>query len=140
MSCSQAKLAEVARLLEHHQEETTFIFTADNAAAYALSTRLLVPAITCNIGQAERSEILDGLRRGRLRAVVSAQVLNEGIDLPEARVGVIVGGVKGGREHVQRVGRLLRPQPGKQALIYELVASGTHEVRHAASRQLFLVA
>ena len=140
VSCSEAKLAEVARLLERHPAETTFIFTADNAAAYTLSARLLVPAITCHIGQAERGEILAGLRDGRLRTVVSAQVLNEGIDLPEARVGIIMGGVKGGREHVQRVGRLLRPQPGKEALIYELVAHRTHEERHAERRQLFLVA
>ena len=72
---------------------------------------------------------------GALRVLVSAQVLNEGIDVPDADIAIIVGGVRGGREHVQRVGRLLRPMPGKRALVYELVMAGTHEVRKARDRR-----
>lgn len=140
VSSAEAKMEEVSHLLSMHHDDRTFIFTADNQAAYALSTRLLVPAITCHISRGERASILKGLATGLLRAVVSAQVLNEGIDLPEARVGIIVGGSLGGREHVQRVGRLLRPQAGKEALVYELVAQGTFEVNHANLRQLSLLA
>lgn len=49
--------------------------------------------------------------------MVSAQVSNEGLDVPDADVAIIVGGTRGEREHVQRVGRLLRPRPGKRALV-----------------------
>jgi superfamily II DNA or RNA helicase len=62
---------------------------------------------------------------------VSAQVLNEGIDLPDAETAILVGGRLGTREYLQRIGRLLRPAPGKQALVYELIMRDTHEVRNS---------
>jgi superfamily II DNA or RNA helicase len=42
--------------------------------------------------------------------------------------------VLGRREHVQRIGRVLRPAPGKRALLYELVTMGTNDARRAARR------
>src|SRR4029077_19158370 len=96
--------------------------------------RLVMPP-TGVIGRRERDQALARFRAGEVRALVSAQVLNEGIDVPDAEVAIIVGGVRGQREHVQRVGRLLRPAPGKRAVIYELVLQGTHETRKAVQRR-----
>jgi superfamily II DNA or RNA helicase len=62
-------------------------------------------------------------------------VLNEGIDVPDADVGIVVGGTQGIREHVQRVGRLLRPAAGKRATVYELIADDTTEGRDAQRRR-----
>ena len=80
--------------------------------------------ITCDIPRAERAAALERFRRGELRALVSARVLNDGIDVPDADVAIVVGGTQGEREHVQRIGRLLRPQEGKTAVVYELVMRG----------------
>ena len=96
--------------------------------------------ITCDIGRAERDEVLERFRAGTLRCLVSAQVLNEGIDVPDAGVGVVVGGAQGKREHVQRVGRLLRPAAGKRATVYELVMADTSEVGKAERRSEGLAA
>jgi len=96
--------------------------------------------LTSEIGRAERQEALERFRRGELRALVSAQVLNEGVDVPEADVGIVVAGRMGEREHVQRVGRLLRPGPGKEALVYELVVAQSGEVRQAERRGARLAA
>ena len=65
--------------------------------------------------------------------------LNEGVDVPDAEIGIIVAGQRGEREHVQRVGRLLRPREGKRALIYEMVIRDTAEVGQAARRREGLV-
>jgi superfamily II DNA or RNA helicase len=135
VSCARNKMDFVAQLLNRHREDQLLIFTSDNHAAYGLSRRLLVPALTCDIGRNERQEVLDRFGRGELRAIISARVLNEGVDVPQANVGIIVGGARGGREHVQRVGRLLRPMPGKRAVVYELVAKDTHEERLSANRE-----
>jgi superfamily II DNA or RNA helicase len=62
-------------------------------------------------------------------------VLNEGLDVPDADVAIIVGSALGEREYVQRVGRLLRPGEGKRALVYELVTRKTIEVRQARRRR-----
>jgi superfamily II DNA or RNA helicase len=58
---------------------------------------------------------------------VKARVLNEGVDVPDVSVGVIVSGSGSVREHVQRLGRILRPKAGKQAVLYELVSEDTAE-------------
>jgi len=132
---AQGKLELVEQLLQRHRDDRTLLFTAGNEEAYLLSRRLLIPAITCDIGRAERADLLDRLRRGLLRSLVSAQVLNEGIDVPEARVAVLCGGRQGEREQVQRAGRVLRPAPGKRALIYELVVRDTFEERQSERRR-----
>jgi superfamily II DNA or RNA helicase len=64
---------------------------------------------------------------GELRCITTSRVLNEGVDLPAAEVAIVVSGTSTVREHVQRLGRILRPSEGKQAMLYELVAEGTTE-------------
>lgn len=135
LALTQAKLETVGKLLEEHRERKVLIFTADNAAAYQIARTHLVMPITCDIARKERDAALEGFRTGALRALVSSRVLNEGLDVPEADVGIVVGGAQGAREHVQRIGRLLRPAPGKRAIVYELVSRGTVEVRSAFHRR-----
>src|SRR6266446_5770806 len=127
---------EMLRVLRHrHRDARLLIFTADNESAYSIAREHLVMPFTCDIGRGEREEVLVRFREGTLRALVSARVLNEGIDVPDADVAIIVGGALGQREHVQRVGRLLRPLEGKRALVYELVSRQTTEVRLARRRR-----
>lgn len=139
-SFTRAKARAVSVLLERHRRSRVLLFTADNETAYEIARRHLIMPITCEIGRAERVRALEAFRRGELGALVSARVLNEGIDVPDADVAVIVGGTQGRREHVQRIGRLLRPAPGKRALVYELVTTATGEARQAAERRRGLAA
>ena len=84
--------------------------------------------ITHHTKSAERKEFLDMFRSGTYNVLVTSQVLNEGVDVPEAAVGVVISGTASTREHIQRLGRILRPSPGKeQAVLYELVSAGTSE-------------
>jgi superfamily II DNA or RNA helicase len=137
---TRAKSEAVARLLARHRDARVLVFTADNESAYAISREHLIMPITCEVSRAERVRALQAFRDGELRALVSARVLNEGIDVPDADVAVIVAGAGGEREHVQRIGRLLRPAPGKRALVYELVTMATGEVRRARERRRGLAA
>lgn len=133
-----AKRLAVAELMARHARSKVLVFTADNATAYAIAREQLVMPITCDIPRGERAQALERFRRGELRALVSARVLNEGIDVPDAEVAVVVGGTQGEREHVQRIGRLLRPAEGKSAVVYELVMRGTTEVLQARRRRVGL--
>jgi superfamily II DNA or RNA helicase len=135
VSFTRAKARAVGMLLSRHRGSRVLVFTADNAAAYAIAAEQLIMPITCDVSRGEREQALEAFRRGELRALVSARVLNEGIDVPDADVAIIVGSTFGEREHVQRVGRLLRPAPGKRALVYELVSAATTEVWRAAARR-----
>ena len=137
---SGEKRAVVSELLLRHRDARLLVFAADNETAYAVAREHLVQPITCDIGPAERVRALQRFSRGELRILVSARVLNEGIDVPAADVAIVVGGSQGAREYVQRVGRVLRPAEGKQALVYDLVTRGTFEVRCAARHRRALAA
>ena len=140
LGLTQAKRRAVGDLLERHRASRVLIFTADNDAAYAIARERLIMPITCDISRAERDRVLGAFRRGELKALVSSRVLNEGLDVPDADVAIVVGGTGGQREHVQRVGRLLRPLPGKHAIVYELVTAATSETRRAQERRRGLAA
>jgi superfamily II DNA or RNA helicase len=130
----RCKRAALAALLARHREQRTLVFVAHNETAYTIAREHLIMPLTAEIGRDERQATLERFRSGELRALVSAQVLNEGVDVPQAEVGIVVAGRMGEREHVQRVGRLLRPAADKQALLYELVVAQSGEVRQAERR------
>jgi hypothetical protein len=128
LALTEAKSRAVGLLLERHRDARVLVFTADKEAAYAIAREHLVMPITADVRRGERDAALSAFRSGAIRALVSARVLNEGFDVPDAEVGIVVGGAQGEREHVQRIGRLLRPAPNKRAIVYELVTRGTGEV------------
>jgi len=134
-----AKLDYVERLLHQHRHDRTIVFTQDNATVYLLSRTFLIPAITHLTKVSERSAILAGFRQGQFAALATSKVLNEGVDIPEANVAIVMSGSGSVREHVQRLGRILRKgQAGKEAkraLLYELVTGGTSESMTSTRRR-----
>lgn len=130
-----AKLAWLEHLLSVHSRDRAIIFSQDNATAYGVSRQFLLPCITHQTKVKERSAILRGLKDGTYGAVVTSRVLNEGVDVPEANVAVVLSGSGSVREHVQRLGRVLRPREGKRAILYELVTRDTVETKTSDRRR-----
>jgi superfamily II DNA or RNA helicase len=124
---SPAKLQKLEELLQKHQGDRVIVFTADNATVYQIARRFLVPPITHQTKARERKQILERFHSGEYNVVVTSQVLNEGVDVPAANVGIVLSGTSTIRESVQRLGRLLRKQKDKQAILYEVVARDTAE-------------
>jgi superfamily II DNA or RNA helicase len=133
--CAPAKLEYVEHLLHRHRRDRAILFTQDNATCYEVSRRFLVPSITHQTKIKERSDILAGLAEGRYGAVVTSKVLNEGVDVPDANVAIVVSGSGSVREHVQRLGRVLRKKGDKRAVLYELVTGDTTETFTSARRR-----
>jgi superfamily II DNA or RNA helicase len=133
---SQAKVDRLEEILRTHPEDRILIFTQHNDLVYRISRRFLLPFITHTTNKDERYEMLKGFREGKFRAIVTSKVLDEGIDVPEASLGVIVSGTGSSREFVQRLGRLLRKREGKErAKLIELVSSETSETRTSSRRR-----
>jgi superfamily II DNA or RNA helicase len=65
---------------------------------------------------------------GKYKVIVTSQVLDEGVDVPDASVGLVLGGTGSTREYVQRLGRLLRKKEGKTAKLVEIISKETVEV------------
>ncbi len=133
-----AKTAVLIQLLQRHHDERVLIFSEFTAVVEGLSRDLLIPAITYKTPPAERAAVLDGFRSGRFTKLATGRVLNEGVDVPDASVAIVLSGTGTRREYVQRLGRVLRPKAGP-AVLYELITEETGEVhltrrRHARPR------
>jgi superfamily II DNA or RNA helicase len=97
----------------------------------------LIPFITYKTGKEERQNVLKGFREGRYNAIVTSKVLDEGVDVPDAELGIILSGTGSGREFIQRLGRLLRPKPNvnKKAKLIEIISADTREIGTSAKRK-----
>ncbi len=124
---STTKQEWVWKLMQRHRGDRILIFTQDNDTAYQLGTRFFLPVLTHQTKLKERNAFLNGFRDGTYSILVTSKVLNEGVDVPEANVAIIVSGSGSVREHVQRLGRILRKREGKQAVLYELISKRTGE-------------
>jgi hypothetical protein len=75
-----------------------------------------------------RRETLDGLRVRRLHAVAAPRVLDEGVDVPDANLGIVMSASRTRRQMIQRLGRILRrKQPGVAARFVIMFAKDTVE-------------
>ena len=155
MMNSDAKVETLEAILDDHRDDRVIVFTAHNDLVYRLSERFLLPAITHQTGAAERREILERFREGTYSRVVTSNVLDEGVDVPDANVAVVLSGSGSEREFTQRLGRILRPKDGdgasnvnvaedgktarstlgERALLYEVVSAETAEERVAERRR-----
>ena len=132
---TQAKLRTLDFLLKKHARDRTLIFTSDNDTVHAISAAFLIPALTHQTPTKERKAILEAFNHGEYLALATSKVLNEGVNIPEASVAIILSGSGSTREHVQRLGRILRKREGKQAILYEVVTAGTVEERISERRR-----
>jgi len=133
---AQAKLDILEQLLRAHQAQSMLIFTAHNRFAYRIARQYLIPVITHQTKAAERKEILDKFCQRDYRAIVTSKVLNEGVDVPAAKIAVILGGSASDREYVQRLGRVLRKQGNEEAILYEVIVRDTADERIAERRRI----
>jgi superfamily II DNA or RNA helicase len=131
---TDSKLRVLSELLQRHRREKVLIFTAENEMVYRISRRFLVPSITHETGVKERRAWLEAFNRGEVLCLATSKVLNEGVNIPDASVAVVLSGSGSTREHIQRLGRILRKLPGKEAILYEVVTQGTTE-EHISRRR-----
>ena len=124
---SSAKIDRIWELIQQHQGDRVIIFTQDNEMAYHIGKRFFLPVLTHHTKLKEREDFLQSFHIGIYSMLVTSKVLNEGAVVPAANVAIVVSGSGSVREQVQRLGRILRGHPGKQAYLYELVSKSTGE-------------
>jgi superfamily II DNA or RNA helicase len=151
---SRAKIEELREILAENKGAKTIIFTQHNSLVHEISDKFLIPLITHKTIKDERQDVLKGFKEGRYMAIVTSKVLDEGVDIPDAELGVILSGTGSAREFIQRLGRLLRPNPHdnsgssassrttssnykdyKKARLIEIISSETKETVTSARRK-----
>ncbi len=133
------RAAEKLRVLEDlfrlHSGEPVIVFAGSNAMARDVSLRFLVPCLLSHCGKRERLDVLEGLESGAYPALVANRVLDEGVDLPEVKVAIVIGGLASDRQAKQRLGRILRKSGNQRATLYEIVTDDTSDVRRSRQRR-----
>jgi superfamily II DNA or RNA helicase len=129
------KLRVLEDIFRLHPRERTIVFAGSNAMAMDVSRRFLVPTLLNFSRKRERHAVLDGFARGTFPVIVANQVLDEGVDVPEAKVAVVIGGQASTRQAKQRLGRILRRSGASRALLYEVVSQNTGEEERSRRRR-----
>jgi len=130
---SSSKVPVAARIVAREVElgSKVLVFTQFIEQAEEIYRRLREAGIAAELVTSESGNRDVALRRfsaGAVRCIVTTTVLDEGVDVPDADVAVIVSGTGSVRQMVQRVGRVVRASPGKRwARVYEIIARGTIE-------------
>jgi len=131
----KAKFDAIWKIICDHAGEKMIVFTHQNSFAYAIARRFCLPVISHKTTNFQRKETLKQFKEGDIDIVVTSKVLNEGVDVPSASVAIVASGTSSVREHVQRIGRILRHQKGKKAFLYELVSKNTREENASKRRR-----
>ena len=75
-------------------------------------------------GDTERQNIISQFVKQQLQVLVGIKCLDEGIDIPNARIAILLSNSTNPREYVQRVGRVIRQAPNKQvSIIYDFIVT-----------------
>ena len=130
---SQAKTELLETLLIRHRAERCLVFAEH---VEAVGRAYLLPTITGRTPAAERAALTADFAAGRVTKIAVSRVWNEGVNVPAASVAIMMAGTGMERDAIQRLGRVLRPAPGKRAVLYELVARETAEEGISARRGL----
>lgn len=129
------KLRVLEDLFRLHQTTSIIVFVGSNAMAREISLRFLVPCLLSHCGKRERAEVLKGFSEGTYPVLVANRVLDEGVDLPEVKVAIVIGGTASERQATQRLGRILRKSGKRDAVLYEIVTDATSEVQRSRTRR-----
>lgn len=106
------------------------IDAANEIAAALIARGHHVALYHTKIGGPMRRDNLRLFREGIFQILVSCRALDEGINVPETEVGVIASSTASSRQRIQRLGRLLRPAPGKSsAQVFTLYATESEQKR-----------
>ena len=79
--------------------------------------------VTGNMPMEERDDAISGLADGRTQILCSVDVVSEGTDVPAVSAAILLRPTQSEALYLQQVGRILRPQPGKIAIVLDHVGS-----------------
>jgi superfamily II DNA or RNA helicase len=122
----------------------TLVFTETIEGSEAAAERLegadvRATAIHSGHNAQTRRDTLEDLRAGHLDAVCAPRILDEGIDVPDADLGIILAATRQRRQMIQRMERVLRKKvDGRHARFVVVYVKDTTEDPENGAREAFL--
>jgi len=136
---ASAKVTAVQQLCDMYPERKTIIFSQTIDFADKVTEELGDTCVSFHskIGKKARSANLDKLidNRTKVTRISTAKALNEGMNVPDISMAIIASGTSKVKDLIQRIGRTVRWEEGKQALIFHLYIEGSQEEKWVNSAQ-----
>lgn len=139
---ARSRLPMTIRLVEAHRLEKSIVFheqiqAADIIVRTLVDRRHRAAAYHSGLGSSIRQDNLRMFKFGGVDVLVTCRALDEGVNVPNASVAVIAASTASTRQRIQRLGRVLRPAPGKAlSSVYTLYATMPEEDRLRAEAQM----
>ena len=137
---SEAKVEAVKHLCELYPERKIIIFSQTIDFADKVTEEIGENCVSFHskIGKKARTANLDKLidNRTKVTRISTAKALNEGVNVPDISMAIIASGTSKVKDLIQRIGRAVRWEEGKQALIFHLFIEGSQEEKWVASSQM----
>jgi len=133
LSRLEAKKEAVYNIALGHPNERMLVFSESIDSIEGLKKYLLEKGIRAETYHSNKPENIRDLIFKRWGAefnvLLSCRALDEGIDVPECSIAVMIASGMSVRQLVQRKGRIMRPREGKIAKLYVVYAYGSLEAK-----------
>lgn len=140
-----AKQTSIGQMLGAFADaERTLLFTQSIESANVIAENLGALGVAAAVHHsgldgAVRADVMERFERGSLTALASVQTLEEGVDVPDADLAIIVAASKQRRQMVQRMGRIMRrKRDGRDARFIIQFVQGTDEDPRLGAHESFL--
>ena len=125
---------------KHLSGQTAIAFCCSVAHAEAVaglfqSAGIAAASIDGTMDTTMRRELLQDLGAGRLSVLTSCALIGEGVDVPSVGGCILLRPTASVGLHLQMIGRCLRPQPGKRAVVLDHVGNTLRLGHHLEPRE-----
>jgi superfamily II DNA or RNA helicase len=130
----------VSHYRKHLSGQTAIAFCcsvahAEAVAALFLSQGISAASIDGTMTTDQRRDLLTALGTGRIKVLTSCSLIGEGVDVPSVGGCILLRPTQSVSLHLQMIGRCLRPQPGKTAVILDHVGNVPRLGHHLEPRE-----
>ena len=136
---ASSKIDAVKHLCKLYPEKKTIIFSQTIEFADKVTEQLGDTCVSFHskLGKKARKANLDKLidNRTKVTRISTAKALNEGMNVPDISMAIIASGTSKTKDLIQRIGRAVRWEEGKQALIFHLYIEDSQEEKWVSSSQ-----
>lgn len=125
-SKNPAKTQIIEDLIEEHEDRKKIIFCDWIEQGEKLADEFEIPFVSGETDFEDRETYFEKYRNDEIKSLIVSRIGDEGLDLPDAEVGIIASGQGGSRRQAtQRAGRVMRPFGDAQ--VYIVATKGTNE-------------
>ena len=140
LQAGQAMGDALAHYRRHLLGQTAIAFCCSVAHAVAVAdlfqrNGVSAASIDGTMDDVTRERLLSDLGAGRLKVLTSCALIGEGVDVPSVAGCILLRPTQSVSLHLQMIGRCLRPQPGKTAVVLDHVGNTLRLGHHLEERE-----